>query len=98
MVLVNAVTSAGPQDLQQFTSGGEYKVGWAFSCVGAPAGAGTFTITAVDASGATAVVVNQTSRSGQGVTPEPAAPGPRHLHVATDPACRWRIKVTGIPG
>jgi hypothetical protein len=90
----------GPTDLPTFKAGGGWKIGWAYSCVLAPGGTAAFTITVVSDPGAVAnptAAVETTGRSGSGVTPQTST-GQQHLKVATDPACKWAIKVTGVAG
>lgn len=98
--LVARTQGSGPSDLPTFKTAGTWTVGWAFSCVGAASGTGPFTITVVSASGASdpAPAVSESSRNGQGVTKQPARTGSQHLHIATDPACQWAVKVLGVAG
>ena len=97
-VLVPKVTGTGPEQLQAFTTGGPWQIGWAFDCVGAPAGSASFAIDVVPkVAGTTTSAVHQTARNGQGVSPEGTS-GQFHLQVTTDPACRWAVKVTGVAG
>ena len=52
----------------------------------------------VDEAGAPATpapTIEQTSREGQGVSPQTTS-GRQHLRITTDPACQWAVKVTGI--
>jgi hypothetical protein len=98
VVLAARTTGTGPTDLAAFTAGGSWTIGWAFTCVGAPGGSATFAISVVsDAGGAAKPAVQQSSRQGQGVTPETSV-GRQHLKITTDPACRWAVKVTGVAG
>ena len=61
-----------------------------------PGAVAAFTISVVG--GATSAVsgravVTESSCTANGVTPE-AGGGTQHLQIATDPACRWAVKVT----
>jgi hypothetical protein len=95
-VLMPNTPGTGPSDLPAFTAAGPWNIGWHFRCVNAPAGTGTFTVEVVPDAGAPAAPpVQQTSREGQGITPQTAA-GRQHLKITTDPACQWAVKVTGI--
>jgi hypothetical protein len=99
VVLVPATTASGPRDIQSFATAGTWSIGWAFNCVASPAGTAPFTITIVPVDGGTGgVAVNETSRADQGVAHERSTVGRQALHIATDPACRWIITVTGIAG
>jgi hypothetical protein len=87
---------SGPSDLPAFTAAGPWSIGWHFRCVNTPAGTGTFTVNVVgDTGDPTTPAVQQTSREGQGITPQSAV-GRQHLKITTDPACQWAAKVTGI--
>jgi hypothetical protein len=98
-VLLPNTPGTGPSDLPAFTAAGPWNIGWHFRCVNTPAGTGTFTVEVVPDAGAPATpaapTIQQTSREGQGITPQ-TAPGRQHLKITTDPACQWAVKVTGI--
>jgi hypothetical protein len=98
-VLMPNTPGSGPSDLPAFTAGGPWSIGWHFRCVNTPAGTGTFSLEVIPDAGApgapAAPAIQQTSREGQGVTPQ-TAPGRQHVKVTTDPACQWAVKVTGI--
>jgi hypothetical protein len=98
-VLLPNTPGTGPSDLPAFTAAGPWNIGWHFRCVNTPAGTGTFTVEVVPDAGGPATpaapTIQQTSREGQGITPQ-TAPGRQHLKITTDPACQWAVKVTGI--
>jgi len=76
--------------------GGTWKIGWAYDCTksGSADGTGTFQVVVAPTSGAGANAVNEVGRNKTGVTSQTVA-GALTLEVRT--ACRWAVKVTGIP-
>jgi hypothetical protein len=90
-------TGTGPLPPTAFAvKGGTWNIGWAYDCTksGSADGAGTFHITVAPPSGSAAIAVDETGRSNKGVTPRTEA-GALSVEVRT--ACRWVLKVTGIP-
>lgn len=98
-VLAPNVNGTGPRALPPFSAGPSWTIGWAFRCVLASNGTGTFQVVVVPEGGppSTAAAVDQSGREGHGTTPQ-SRPGRQHLEVRTDPACNWAVKVTGTPG
>jgi len=76
--------------------GGTWKIGWAYDCTraGTADGSSPFQIVVAPASGAPAVAVDEAGRNKTGITPQTVS-GPLTMEVRT--ACRWAVKVTGIP-
>jgi len=76
--------------------GGTWKIGWAFDCTraGTADGSAPFQIAVAPASGAAAIAVDEVGRNKTGITSQTAS-GPLTFEVRT--ACRWAVKVTGVP-
>lgn len=89
----------GPLAATAFTiKGGTWRIGWAYDCTqsGTADGSGPFQIAVAPASGTAAIAVDEVgARSKKGVTTQTVS-GPLTIEVRT--ACRWAVKVTGIPG
>jgi hypothetical protein len=94
-VLLPRTTGTGGQTLPGFTTGGPWKLGWAFQCSSAP----SFQIIVVPegASPSSQPAVDKASPSGQGVS-EQSTTGKLHLEVRAGPSCRWAVKASGAAG
>jgi hypothetical protein len=72
------------------TGRGTWRIGWSYDC-SAPGRPGTFIVTAIDAGIPRARPVDQTGRSGQGVTS--AYPDAGTYDLAVDSGCAWTLRV-----
>lgn len=96
-ILLPNKNGQGPNTTVAFTAGGQWKLGWAYDCQLAKGGTGTFAVFVVSSSGTQSPTpaVQKTGRSGNGVATLTSL-GAQRLHISTDGACRWAVKVTGV--